>query len=441
MRRTLTCGLIALVVTTIAAHAAPVSRTLLDNGLTVLAVQSNHIEVAGIAVVIEASGVHETDETLGSRALIQQMISISSHNAVSEDLDPISGAIRHGTTGIAVNTNWDFVEGTFTVAVEELDSGLALVSNEIFEVELTQERLDQARELVQRSIDAAAQSPVQSTFDLFRQALYGDSPMARPQQGTAESLADITLEDLQEFHDRLYVPANAWVAVVSPLPVEDAAAAVRRVLGALDASPPPDAPEMTGLPDGSNVEVGDSADLVQASLAVGVPLPSYGDPDFVAAEVIAALLEGRGGRLRRDLGLLQGLGLSLPTRLLEEHYPISVLGVPPAHHPYLAVHVLAGPRSIERARVGVLRHLMALRSGSVTDAELARAKSRVINAHRLSSQNPGDGALYLARRALFGLEGGDEAVAAAEAVTAEDLTAVATEYFDRHAIGVQMPGT
>jgi predicted Zn-dependent peptidase len=195
------------------------------------------------------------------------------------------------------------------------------------------------------------------------------------------------------------------------------------------------------LPDESMVEVGDSPDLVQASLAVGVPLPSYGDPDFLAAEVIAALLEGRGGRLRRDLGLLQALGLSLPSRLLEEHYPISVLGVPPAHHPYLAVHALAAPRAIERARVGVLRHLLALRTGSVTDEELQRAKARTINAHRLSNQTPADGALYLARRALFGLGGPEEAVAAVEAITAEDLTAVAKEHFDRHAIGVQMPGS
>lgn len=440
MRRTLTCGLIALLVTTVA-HAAPLSRTLLDNGLTVLAVQSDHIQVAGIAVVIEASGAHETEETLGSRALIQQMISISSHNAVAEDLDPISGVVRSGSSGLAVNTNWDFVEATFTVAIEELDTGLALVSDEVFEVELTQERLDQARELVQRSLDAAAQSPVQSTFDLFRQALYGHTAMARPQQGTAESLAGIGLDGLQQFRDSLYVPANAWVSIVSPLPVEDATAAVQRAFGDLEASPPPDPAKMTGLPEESRVEVGDSADLVQASLAVGVPLPSYGDPRFPAAEVIGELLEGRGGRLRRDLGLLQGLGLSLPTRLLEEHYPISVLGVPPAHHPYLAVHALAGPQAIERTRVGVLRHLLALRSGSVTDAELERAKSRAINAHRLASQEPGDGSVYLARRALFGLGDADEAVAAVEAITAEDLTAVANEYFDRHAIGVQMPGT
>ncbi|MFP4250185.1 MAG: M16 family metallopeptidase [Armatimonadota bacterium] len=439
MRRMLAVGLIALLAGA-TAQAAPVSRTVLDNGLTVLAVQSDHIEVAGIAVVIEAAGTHETDANRGSRALIQQMISVSSHEAVTETLTPTSGIIRSTSPALGVNTNWDSVEATYTVAVEELDAGLRLVSDEVFEVELTQDTLDHARELVAQTWDASRRSPVQTTFDLFRDALYGDTPMARPQQGDPETVAEIELASLQQFRDEHYVPANAWLTVVSPLPAEESIGAVEAAFGELAATPPPPAETEIELPDESQVEVGDSADLAQASMVVGVPLPSYGDSRFPAAEVITELLEGRGGRLRRDLGLLQALGLSLPSRLLDEHYPVSVLEPPPAHHPYLAVHVLAGPRSIERARTGVLRHLLALRSGSVTEAELERAKARAVNAHRLNTQSPADAALYLARRALFGLGGADEAVAAVEAVTAEDLNAVADEYFDRHAVGVQMPG-
>ena len=440
MRRVLVVGLIALLAAT-TSSAAPVSRTVLDNGLTVLAVQSNHIQVAGIAIVIEASGAHETDENRGSRALLQQMLSIAGRNAISDDLEPISGIIRARSAGISVNTNWDFVEVTFTVAVEELDAGLTLMADEVFEVQLTQEPFDRARDLVERMTDASRRSPVQETFDLLRLALYGDSPMSEPQQGDPESLARIDLENLQQFRDTHYVPANAWLCIVSPLPADEATAAVSAAFGGLATAAAPPAPPEFDLPTDSRVEVGDSPDLVQASMAVGVPLPSYGDPDFPAAEVVAELLDGRGGRLRRDLGLLQSLGLSLPTRLLDAHYPISVLDIPVARHPYLAVHVLAGPRSIERARSGVLRHLLALRTGGVTEDELQRAKTRAINSHRLESRTPADAALYLARRALFDLGDADEAVAAIEAVTAEELTAVVTGHFDRHAVAVQMPSS
>ncbi len=440
MRRALAVWLIALVVPA-CAGAAPISRTLLENGLTVLTVQSDHVQVGGIAVVVNASSAHEDEDLRGCRALIQQMISISSHSTVVEDMAPLSGVIRRNSSGLAVNTDWDFVEATYTVDVEELDAGLQLMADEVFEVDLTQEELEQARALTKRSWDASRQSPVQVTFELFRDALYGDGAMAQPQQGNPESLEQITLQSAQQFRDTHYVPANAWVCVVSPLPVAEATEAVQRAFGDLSARPAPETPPRVDPPDQSLVEVGESADLSQASLVVGVPLPSYSDPGFPAAEVIAALLEGPGGRIRRDLGLLQALGLSLPTRLLDEHYPISVLSIPPAHRPFLAIHGLSGPRAIERARVGLLRHLLALRTGSVTDEELERARARVINHHRRAQNTPESSARYLARRAMFGLGGADEAVAAVEELTAEDLTDLAKEYFGRHAIGVQMPGS
>ncbi|HCA45937.1 MAG TPA: hypothetical protein DEP45_00900 [Armatimonadetes bacterium] len=441
MRSIYAAGLIALLMAP-CAQAQTISRSTLGNGLTVLAWQSDHAQVAGIAAVVGASGAHESNATRGSRALLQQMLSIASHDAVVEKLSPISGVVGPaGSAGLGVNTNFDFVEAAYAVSVEELDEGLALFADQLFEVELTEEDLDQSRDLTVRSFEAAQESPVQVTFDLFRAALYGDSAMAQPQQGDPESLEAITLADLQSFRDTYYVPSNTWLCIVSPLRVEEASAAVSRAFGGVASRPaPPAAPEPV-LPSESLVEVGDSPALVQASLVIGVPLPSCNDPIFPAAEVLTQLLEGPGGRLHRDLHLLTALGLALPTRLLDEHYPINVLSVQPARDPFLAVHTLAAPRAIEAARAGVLRHIFALRTGAATEDELARAKARVINAHRLSTQRPSDTALYLARRSFFGLAGADEAIAAVEAVTSEDLNAVAKQYFGRHAVGIQMPST
>jgi predicted Zn-dependent peptidase len=439
MCRLLTAGLIVLVAG--AASAAPLPCTVLDNGLSVLAMRSEHLSTASMAIVLPISAADETGRLEGARAVLQQTLALDSHRSVSESGVPGSGLIRSTTAGLDVNTNWDFVEASYTVALDELDEALAMMAEQIFVHELTPESFEQGRELVQRGYDASHDSPVQTTFDLFRLALYGDAPMGRPVQGDPEALEQMSLEALQAFRADHYVPGGAWLCVVSPLPADEAVAAVNRAMGGLPAASPPAEPQVSTPPEESLVEVGESFDLVQASMVVGVPLPSYGDPLFPAGEVIAALLDGPEGRLQRDLSLLQTLGLSLPTRVLEEHYPIGTLPVPAARDPYLAIHALAAPRSIERVRVGLLRHLLALQTGSVTEAELERARQRMINAHRLSTARPAEAALYLARRALFGLGDGDEAVAAIEAVTPEQINAVAARYFNRHAIGVQMPAT
>lgn len=440
MRKLLIAGLIALI-GAMPALADSVARSVLDNGLTVLAVQSDTSAVAGIALVVDVSVGDEPRDLQGVRPLLQQMVAIDHQKRMSERLEPLSVVIDARSSGLSVNTDWDFVEIALTTAAEELSEGLDLLAESAFAVELTEESLEWAASLVGQAHDRSHQSPVQATFDLFRTAFYGDHAMGRGLYGDPARFEEMELAAVQSFRARYYVPANSWLCVVSPFPVEEAHAAVRGSFGDLPAAPAPPKPEPAALPSRSLVEVGESPGLSHASLVVGVPLPGYGDAHFHAGEMIGALLEGHGGRLRRDLGLLQTLGLSIPTRLLDQHHPLTALSVPIAHRPYLAVHAMSSPRQIERVRGGLLRHLLALREGTVTEAELERARQRVINSHRHATARPTDAALYLVRRALFGLGDGEEAVTAIEQITGEDLSEVARKYFDRHAIGVQMPAT
>lgn len=440
MHHRLRAGLIALATFIAATGAtAQTQRVTLDNGLSVIAVQSTHSNVAAIGVVIDCSIADEPTRLHGARALLQQAVVIGSHEQIRQRGAPVSSFVDPRSSGLTVNTDWDMVEVAFAVHTEEFEQGLSLIAEHLFADQLTQETLDRARELVAQGYDRSHDSPVQTTFDLFRAAFYGNHPMGRPLQGDPAALDDVGVGALQGFRDTYYVPSRAHLCVISPTTPPQTLAGVEEALGGLPAGPETEPPERPDPPAASLVEPGESADLVQASLVVGVPMPPYGSEEYIAAEMIAALLDGRGGRLRRDLSLLQGLGLAIPSRLLRDHYPIGTLPLPTARRPYLAVHALCSPQAIEDTRRGLLRHLLALRTGTVTDEELERARRRVINAHRLTQQYPADAALYLARRDMFGLGGADAAVAACEAVTREDLTSVATKHFTRHAVGLQMP--
>ena len=97
--------------------------------------------------------------------------------------------------------------------------------------------------------------------------------------------------------------------------------------------------------------------------------------------------------------------------------------------------------NIEVARVGLLRQLMALRAGSVSDVEMELARKRLINNHALQYLRPADAALRLAQCEAFGMptETDAEFNARVAAISREDLTAYALKHFTRHAIGLQMP--
>lgn len=440
MRMAIRAGLIAVALSLGVVQAAPVvTRSVLPNGLTVLIAPAEHGQIAGVELLLKVGMIDEPEGMRGARVLLQQIVVNDSHAQFNADLAPASAFVNPRTSGLGVNTDWDFVEVGLATDADELGIGLAMIARHVFGVTLDAERLDEARTLVGRSFDLSHQSPVQTTFELFRQALFGRGPLGEPLQGDPKTLAAIDLEALQAFRDAYYVPGNAILCVATPQPVEEVLASVRAVFEAAPAAPVPESPPLPAPPTESLVEVGESADLVQASLVVGMPLPPYGDPLFPAAQMIAELLEGRGGRLRRDLSLLQTLGLAIPTRLLEEHYPISTLPIPISQRPFLAVHALCSPNTIERTREGLLRHLLELRTRTVADAELARARQRAINHLLVQHAAPVDLATILARRELFGVGDLTAGITAFEAVTAEDLKTVATQYFGRHAIGVQMP--
>lgn len=441
MRIAIRAGLIAAAALTLAAaQAAPtVTRSELANGLTVLVAPADQGQIAGIELLLKVGMTDEPAAMRGARALLQQILVIDSHAQINADLSPASAFVNPRTSGLGVNTDWDFVEVSLATDADELGIGLETVARHSFGVTLDAERLDEARTLVCRGYDLSHQSPVQATFELFRQALFGRGPLGESLQGDPEGLAAISLEALQGFRDAYYVPGNAIVCVAAPQPAEEVLAAVRAAFDAVPSAPVPESPPVPEPPAESLVEVGESADLVQASLVVGVPLPPYGDPRFAAGQMIAELLEGRGGRLRRDLSLLQTLGLAIPTRLLDEHYPITTLPIPVSERPFLAVHALCSPNTIERTREGLLRHLLELRTRTVAEAELARARQRAINSLLIEPAAPVDLAMALARRELFGAGDLAAGVAALQAVTADDLEAVAQQYFGRHAVGVQMP--
>jgi len=174
---------------------------------------------------------------------------------------------------------------------------------------------------------------------------------------------------------------------------------------------------------------------------VGVPLPAFGSDGYVVGEMICELLQGEGGRVRRDRALLQMLGLVIPSRILAEHYPIDVMPVPISRQPFLALHALCAPSAIERTRAGLLRHLLALRTQSVTDEEMQRACQRLINKNALAYATPASAALHLCRQEAFGnREASLHYAHRVAAITKEDLSELALEYFQRHGIGVQMPG-
>ncbi len=138
----------------------------------------------------------------------------------------------------------------------------------------------------------ALESPGTLGSRAFFRALYGDHPYASPPEGTAESLARLTLADLRDFHARHYVARNLTLAIVGALSRDEAAALAESLSAALPVGEP--APALPPLPAYVPVTEHIEFNSAQSHVFVGQRGLAREDPDYFPLLVANHVLGGNG---------------------------------------------------------------------------------------------------------------------------------------------------
>lgn len=168
-------------------------------------------------------------------------------------------------------------------------------------------------------------------------------------------------------------------------------------------------------------------------MVVGFPGTTLDSADRYALELVQEACSDLGSRLflrvREQMGLAYYVGA--------QHFP----GVAPG---YFAFYVGTMPEKVELVEKELLREAELLRADGLTDAELKRAKAKIIGQKKIARQELGSLASMMALDELYGLgyEHIDEEDALYEAVTLEQVKAAAVKYLRPEAvvIAVVKPG-
>lgn len=168
---------------------------------------------------------------------------------------------------------------------------------------------EQRRALI--ALQQQEQAPDAIADKAFYNAVFGNHPYAHDPMGTAESIAAITRDDLDAFHKRYYVGANAVVAIVGAVNRKQAEALAEAVVGGL---PPGTAaaavPEVSSLAQAQTLNV--EFPSTQSHIQVGQPGMNRSDPDYFPLYVGNHILGGSGlvSRLSNEVREKRGLSYS-----------------------------------------------------------------------------------------------------------------------------------
>jgi zinc protease len=294
------------------AGAAPVVQTpaiwtgTLGNGLALSGIEDRELPVARFEIAIDGGQLRDDPKTPGAAHLVAEMLTRGTRTKTREQFENALKAL-----GATVTTRVD--EERTIVAVTTLARNFpataALVEEMLVAPRWDPAELALAKAAATAELQAARAEPEYLAQVVARQAAYGDGILAQDARGTPQSIAALTLADLQRFKATTYSPAAARIRVAGAVGQAEAQAAfaglAKRWAG------PKLAPAGTvafAAPASTKVYFYNVPGAKQSALLLTHPGPARGAPDWFQARAANFILGGGGFASRLTQELREGKG-------------------------------------------------------------------------------------------------------------------------------------
>lgn len=389
----------------------------LPNGLRVLTCEDHKLPVVSAMAVFRGGLLAETLETNGITALAGRTLLKGTTTRTAEQID---GEIE--SIGGQIGTNSG--NNSFSVSVETMTPDFRLgldlladvLSNATFpEEEIAREKEDQIAAL--KAEDEQITSVARNTM---RHAIFDTHPYGLRTNGTPESIASLSRAQLLAFRDHCVTAANGVLAIFGDIDTQEIRQIATKLFGTLPAgellmTSPPVAP---ALPKSLDIVVQEPKQ--QAVLMVGFRGTWAHSPDQTALELIETASSDMASRffqrIREELGLAYFVGAAQMT------------GFAPG---IFTFYLGTDPAKVALVRAHFEDEIISLAREGLTDDELARAKKKMIGSEAIRNQSLDafTGAAAMDELYGFGYDHHQHRTAEINAVTSEQIRAVAHKYF------------
>ena len=316
---------------------------------------------------------------------------------------------------------------------ENKGEALELLRKALVDPNFDQDALDRVRAQVLSSLAGDEKDPNTIASDVFNAAAFGDHPYGSSSDGTVESVAALTQDDMFDAHRNALTRDRLFVAVVGDTTAEAVGEMLDDLLGALPAEGPA-APDDVDFGLAGGVTVVDF-DTPQAVALFGHKGLKRDDDDFFAAFIINHVLGAGGFESRLMTEVREKRGLT---------YGISTFLVPKFHAEMMLGSVASSNATIAEA-IDVTRTEWArMADDGMSAEELAVAKTYLTGEYPLRFDGNAEIAKIMVGMQMIGLP--PEYVVNrndyVEAVTLEEINRVASELLqpdDLHFVVVGRP--
>ena len=339
------------------------------NGLTVLLVPDHSAPVLTFEVTYRVGSRNEVTGVTGATHILEHMMFKGSDafndakgNSIKQYLERVGGQFN-ASTGVD-RTNY-----FATIGKENLEGYVAIEADRMRKLWLHESDRQSEMTVVRNEYERGKNDPDNVLVEEVTAAAYVALPYHHPTIGWRSDIEHVPILKLRDFYDTFYWPNNATVTAVGDFETGSVLALIKKYYGAYPHSAAPIPTIYTEEP----AQTGERRVVVKrpgeaGTVVIAHKVPDGRDADQPALEMLDAILSsGKNGRLYRAL-VDQGLALSAGSGT-DLHYDLSL------HTLFAALNPGTEHGAAEKA---LWAEIGKIKTGGVTDAEVARVKQQFI---------------------------------------------------------------
>ena len=328
---------------------------------------------------------------------------------IAERLDGLGAAVNAATGKETTHIHARFLD-EHTEEVFDLLAEMLLAP--------TYPEIDSERQVVLEEIAMYEDEPQDRVHDILAEAVFGEHPLGRRVLGEAEVIGSVPVPAIEAYRSGRYTAQNVVVGAAGNVDHDRIARLAERLVRPAAGGPASDG---NGAP-GTQVRMRFyEKDTEQYHICFGAPGITRADERRYALAVLDSIFGGSSSS-RLFVEVREKRGLAYAVGSYSEQYTDCGM---------VASYVGTREDNVEEACAVIGAELERLRDAPVGTEELSRAKESVKGRLVLSSESTAARMSRISRATLFDLpiDSLDEMLAKVDAVTVEDLTALAAELY------------
>ena len=283
----------------------------LGNGLTVFLLPQHEVPLITVQATVRAGAVN--DSQAGLSQLTSQALLLGAGGKSKAEIEQLVDFL-----GASLSSQ-SSVEGSSLQAnfmAKDAQQMLAMLHSVLTQPSFEQAEFDKLKARQIAAVAQAKESPRMVMDQYFNKLVFGAHPYGNASSGTAESLKGISQQQVKNFHQSYYQPANTSISVVGDFKPDVMKAQLQKLFSDWKNGETVKQPDLTAsLPktDKAKVLLVNKSDAIETTFSIGGVGIQQDNPDYVGILVVNTVLGGRftswlNDELRVNSGLTYGAG-------------------------------------------------------------------------------------------------------------------------------------